>query len=214
LGQVLHGSATTTEAIRRWIQNCQESLRVLTKRNGINQKTVAKWRKRTSAADLPTGPKETHSTVLSLEDEAIIVEFGTSFGISTLCLASTAVDTGGHVTGSEFHPRKAGKAVPNLSDAGLSEFATVHVGDARNTFAGLQGPIDLLFLDGAKDLYFDILLMLEDRLRPGSIVIADNADTLPENEDFLVHVANPEGRYVSTLLTIRGGLVGHAIVSS
>ena len=73
--QILHGSATTTEAIRRTIQNSEESLRALSKRYGINQKTVAKWKKRTSVADLPTGPKEPHSTVLSLEEEAIIVAF-------------------------------------------------------------------------------------------------------------------------------------------
>lgn len=75
MGQVLHGSATTTEAIRRAIQNSQESLRALSKRYGINQKTVAKWRKRTSVVDLPTGPREPHSTVLSIEEEAIIVAF-------------------------------------------------------------------------------------------------------------------------------------------
>ena len=75
MGQVLHGCATTTEAIRRAIQNSQESLRALAKRHGINPKTVAKWRKRTSTVDLPTGPKEPGSTSLSLEDEAIIVAF-------------------------------------------------------------------------------------------------------------------------------------------
>jgi transposase InsO family protein len=75
MGQILHGSATTTEAIRRAIQNSQESLRALSKRYGINQKTVAKWKKRTSVADLPTGPKEPKSTVLTLEEEAVIVAF-------------------------------------------------------------------------------------------------------------------------------------------
>jgi transposase InsO family protein len=75
MGQVLHGSATTTEAIRRAIQNSQESLRVLSGRYGINQKTVAKWKKRTSVADLPTGPKDPKSTVLSIEEEAVIVAF-------------------------------------------------------------------------------------------------------------------------------------------
>lgn len=75
MGQVHHGSATTTAAVRRAIQHSQESLRALAKRYGINQKTVAKWKKRTSVADLPTGPKEPHSTVLSREDEAIIVAF-------------------------------------------------------------------------------------------------------------------------------------------
>lgn len=66
MGQDLHGSATTTEAIRRAIQNSEESMRTLSKRYGINQKTVAKWKKRTSLADLPTGPKEPHSTILSM----------------------------------------------------------------------------------------------------------------------------------------------------
>lgn len=75
MGQVLHGSSTTTEAIRRAIQNSQDSLRALSKRYGINQETVAKWRKRASTVDLPTGPKEPKSTVLSVEEEAIIVAF-------------------------------------------------------------------------------------------------------------------------------------------
>ena len=70
MGQVLHGSATTTEAVRRAIQHSQESLRALARRYGINPKTVAKWKKRTSVADLPTGPKEPQSTVLSVEEEA------------------------------------------------------------------------------------------------------------------------------------------------
>src|SRR3982750_167063 len=75
MGQVLHGSARTTAAVRRAIQNSQESLRVLATRHGINPKTVAKWKKRGSVADLPTGPKEAKSTVLSIEEEAIIVAF-------------------------------------------------------------------------------------------------------------------------------------------
>ncbi len=73
MGQVHHGRATTTAAVRRAIQHSQESLRVLAKRYGIHQKTVAKWKKRSCVADLPTGPKEPHSTVLSLE--AVIVAF-------------------------------------------------------------------------------------------------------------------------------------------
>src|SRR3990172_7450024 len=75
VGQVLHGSATTTEAVRRAIQHSQESLRTLSKHYGINQKTVAKWKKRSSVVDLPTGPKAPRSTVLSIAEEAIIVAF-------------------------------------------------------------------------------------------------------------------------------------------
>src|SRR5919107_4303409 len=75
LGQVLHGSARTTAAVRRAIQHSQESLRALARRHGINPNTVSKWKKRKSAADLPTGPKAPRSTVLTLEEEAVIVAF-------------------------------------------------------------------------------------------------------------------------------------------
>jgi transposase InsO family protein len=75
LGQILHGSATTTEAVRRAIQNSQESLRGLAARYGINAKTVQKWRKRADVRDAPMGPKEPSSTVLSKEEEAVVVAF-------------------------------------------------------------------------------------------------------------------------------------------
>src|SRR5881394_567223 len=75
MGQVLHGSATTTEAIRRAIQHSKESLRALSRRYGINQKTVRKWKARSSVVDRRTGPKEPRSTVLSIEEEAVIVSF-------------------------------------------------------------------------------------------------------------------------------------------
>src|SRR5215212_10233565 len=75
MGQVLHGSARTTAAVRRAIQHSQESLRVLAKRHGINPKTVAKWKKRPSVQDERTGPKEPRSTVLSIDEEAIVVAF-------------------------------------------------------------------------------------------------------------------------------------------
>lgn len=75
MGQVLHGSARTTEAVRRAIQHSQASLRDLARRYGVNAKTIAKWRKRSSVADQPTGPKAPRSTILSAEQEAIIVAF-------------------------------------------------------------------------------------------------------------------------------------------
>ena len=75
MGKVLHGSATTTEAVRRAIQHSQASLRALAKRYGINQKNVAKWKRRTSVVDLPTGPKEPRSTILPPEEEAVVVAF-------------------------------------------------------------------------------------------------------------------------------------------
>jgi transposase-like protein len=75
MGQVLHRSATTTAAVHRAIQHSQESLRTLARRHGINPKTVVKWRKRDSTADRRTGPTVPKSTVLSGEQEAIVVAF-------------------------------------------------------------------------------------------------------------------------------------------
>ena len=75
MGQVPHGSARTTEAVRGAIQHSQASLRQLSRRFGINRKMVAKWKKCTSVSDLPTGPQEPRSTVLSAEDEAVVVAF-------------------------------------------------------------------------------------------------------------------------------------------
>ena len=75
MGQVLHGCAGTTEAVRRAIQHSQESLRALARRHGVNQKTVAKWRGRSETADRPTGPKTPRSTVLSAAEEGVIIAF-------------------------------------------------------------------------------------------------------------------------------------------
>src|SRR5919202_6550725 len=75
MGQVLHGSARTTEAVRRAIQLRQESVRALAQCFGISPTTVQKWRKRTTTTDAPMGSKDVRSTVLSPDEEAIIVAF-------------------------------------------------------------------------------------------------------------------------------------------
>src|ERR1700674_2859374 len=75
MGQILHGSARTTEALRRAIQHSQASIRALARRYGINPKTIAKWKRRTTTADAPMGPKTPRSTVLSQEEEALVIAF-------------------------------------------------------------------------------------------------------------------------------------------
>ena len=75
MGQVLHGSATTTHAVRALIQRSKATNAALSRELGIHVKTVAKWRKRDSVQDAAMGPKEAHSTVLSIEEEAVIVAF-------------------------------------------------------------------------------------------------------------------------------------------
>ena len=109
-------------------------------------------------------------------DARRIVEFGTSFGISTIYLAAAARDAGGMVYSTEIEPTKCRKAEANLRDAGLAEHAKILEGDATKTLASVSGAIDLLFLDGWKDLYVPILEQLLPQLRRGALVIADNTD--------------------------------------
>jgi predicted O-methyltransferase YrrM len=125
-----------------------------------------------------------------------IVEFGTSFGISTIHLAAALRDNGGgRLIGSEFESAKVGKARANLQTAGLSDIVDIREGDALETLArDLPETIDLVLLDGAKGLYPMVLSLLEGRLRPGALVVADNADYCPE---YLARIRAPESGYVS-----------------
>ena len=126
-----------------------------------------------------------------------IVEFGTSFGISTLHLAAALRDNGGgRLITSEFEPSKVVRARANLTAGGLIDLVEIREGDALQTLGvDLPATIDLLLLDGAKGLYPDILSLVESRLRPGAFIVADNADDSP---DYLAHVRPPAAGYVST----------------
>jgi predicted O-methyltransferase YrrM len=126
-----------------------------------------------------------------------IVEFGTSFGISTLHLAAALRDNGGgHLITSEFEPSKAARARHNLTTGGLIDLVEIREGDALQTLSiDLPETIDLVLLDGAKSLYPEILNLVESRLRPGAIIVADNADHSP---DYLAHVRSPANGYLST----------------
>jgi predicted O-methyltransferase YrrM len=121
-----------------------------------------------------------------------IVEFGTSFGLSTLHLAAALRDNGGgRLITSEFEPSKVAIAKANIATAGLSDLVEVREGDALETFkVDLPETIDLLLLDGAKSLYSDVLALVEDRLRPGAVIVADNADYCPDYLEQVGSVAN------------------------
>lgn len=125
-----------------------------------------------------------------------IVEFGTSFGISTLHLAAALRDNGGgRLITSEFEPSKVARAQANLVAGGVADLVEIREGDALQTLArDLPESIDLLLLDGAKALYPEVLALVENRLRPGALVIADNADYSAE---YLAEVRLPGGRYLS-----------------
>ncbi|CDN57751.1 Putative O-methyltransferase (plasmid) [Neorhizobium galegae bv. officinalis bv. officinalis str. HAMBI 1141] len=125
-----------------------------------------------------------------------IVEFGTSFGVSTLFLGAALRDNGGgRIITTEFEPSKVARARRNIAEAGLSDLVEVREGDALQTLASdLPEGIDLLVLDGAKALYEDVLALVEDRLRPGALVLADDVDFSPE---YLKHVRSQTASYLS-----------------
>ncbi|MER8461583.1 O-methyltransferase [Mesorhizobium sp. M1396] len=127
----------------------------------------------------------------------VIIEFGTSFGISTLYLAAALRDNGGgSLITTEFEPSKVMRAKANLTEGGLIDLVEIREGDALQTLsADLPDTIDLLLLDGAKAIYPEILSLIESRLRPGALVIADNADFCPE---YLERVRSPASGYMST----------------
>jgi predicted O-methyltransferase YrrM len=126
-----------------------------------------------------------------------IVEFGTSFGISTLHLAAALRDNGGgRLITTEFETSKVARAREHLTQGGLIDLVEIREGDALKTLsADLPGTIDLVLLDGAKSLYADILDIVESHLRPGAFVVADNANFSP---DYLARVRAPGGGYLST----------------
>lgn len=129
----------------------------------------------------------------------IIVEFGTSFGMSALHLAAAIRDNGGGVLiTTECEPSKVAQAQANLEAAGLDDLVEIWEGDALHTLAGhLPSKIDLLLLDGAKGLYLDILKLVEGHLQPGSLVIADDTEYSPA---YLAHVRTPANGYLSVAL--------------
>lgn len=126
-----------------------------------------------------------------------IIEFGTSFGLSTLHLAAALRDNGGgRLITTEFETSKAIKAREHLATGGVEDLVEIREGDALQTLAAdLPDNIDLVLLDGAKALYPDILALVEGRLRPGALIVADNADYAP---DYMAKVRSPMAGYIST----------------
>ncbi|MET0700789.1 MAG: class I SAM-dependent methyltransferase [Mycobacterium sp.] len=134
-----------------------------------------------------------------------IVEFGTSFGVSTIYLAVALRDSGGgQLISTELEPAKAARAQENLAAAGLAGVAEIRVGDALETLSdGIGDNVDLVLLDGAWSLYLPVLKLLEPHLSPGALVIAENA--LDESGDYLNYVGNSDNGYRTIALPFEPG---------
>jgi predicted O-methyltransferase YrrM len=136
---------------------------------------------------------------------ATIVEFGMSLGISAIHLASAVRDNGtGRVVTTELSAAKVGAAKKTFADTGLDDLITVLEGDALSTLTGVDGPVQLVLLDGWKELYLPVLNLLEPKLSAGALVVADNT-SMEDAKPYLEHVRDPGNGYVSVNFPVREG---------
>jgi predicted O-methyltransferase YrrM len=132
-----------------------------------------------------------------------IVEFGMSFGISALHLASAVRDNGsGRVVTTELSTAKIAAAKQTFSETGLDDVITVLEGDALSTLESLDGPIDFVLLDGWKELYLPVIKLIEQRLSPGALVVADNTESA-DAKSYLDYVHDSGNGYVNFNFAVR-----------
>ncbi len=136
-----------------------------------------------------------------------IVEFGTSFGISTIYLAAAVRDNGGgRVIGTELLPTKAAAAREHLREAGLERFVEIREGDALETLRDLEGPIDFMLNDGFPRFALPVLRVVEPRLRTGAVVVSDNVGAFPaDHAEYVAYVRDPRHGFRSALLGAKPG---------
>lgn len=131
-----------------------------------------------------------------------IVEFGTSMGVSTIYLAAALRDNGGgRLIGTELESGKVVRARSNLEAAGLADLVEIREGDALETLQDLDGEIDMLLIDGAWSLYLPVLRLVEPQLKPGAVVLGENAF----DKEFCSYLRNPANGYLSQRLDIDQG---------
>jgi predicted O-methyltransferase YrrM len=135
-----------------------------------------------------------------------VVEFGTSFGISTIYLAAAVTDNGtGQVLTTELSSAKVKAAQANLQQAGVDGPVTILAGDARETLADLPGPIGLVLLDGWKELCLPVLRLLEPKLAAGALVAADDT-SFTSMAGYLDYVRDPAHGYVTVAFPVEDGM--------
>lgn len=125
-----------------------------------------------------------------------IVEFGASFGISTLYLGAAAKATGGQIISTELLPEKCAVAQANIDEAGLESYIDLREGDALETLKECPDGIDFLLLDGWNDLYLPLLKLLEPRFKKGTLIYTDNA-SFRSARPFLEYIHNHPEKYRS-----------------
>ncbi|CAN5367841.1 class I SAM-dependent methyltransferase [soil metagenome] len=144
----------------------------------------------------PMAGKLLYSLIRSSRPEAV-VEFGMSFGISTLHLAAAVRDNGnGRVYTTELSDTKIAAATATFADAGVADVISVLEGDARTTLTTVPEPVGVVLLDGWKEMYLEVLALLQPKLTAGALVIADNTES-PGAQPYLEYIRDTANGYVS-----------------
>ncbi len=129
-----------------------------------------------------------------------IVEFGTSFGISTIYLGAAAKQNDGQVITTELLANKCRVAEQNFERAGLSDVIELREGDALETLKkDLPKSIDFLLLDGWNELYLPLLKLLEPFFKKGTLIYTDNA-SFRSAKPLLEYFKGNESKYKSSRL--------------
>jgi predicted O-methyltransferase YrrM len=133
-----------------------------------------------------------------------IVEFGTSFGISTIYLALAVRDNGGgRVIGTEMVPAKAARARAHWREAGVEEYVELREGDALQTLREVDEPVDMLMNDGFPRFTLPVLQLVAPRMRVGAPALCGNAALFPaDHADYLAWVRDPANGFRSAKLAM------------
>jgi len=108
--------------------------------------------------------------------------------------------------GTEIEPGKHATALANLAEAGLADLVDIRLGDAQETLRETPEPIDLVLMDGWKELYLPLAKLLAPRLRPRAIVLGDNIFTFRKSlRPYVEYMQNPENGFASTTLHLSDG---------
>ena len=198
----LQDPRVATALDRMYSESRQQMALLLERRDELERLSSASAQERADAmSDLyipvtPEAGRLLYSLVRATRPTTV-VEFGMSFGISAIHLASALRDNGtGRLLTTELSTAKIAAATRTFTETGLDDLITVLEGDALQTLEGVDGPVGFVLLDGWKELYLPVIQLLEARLLPGALVVADNTE-MADTKPYLEYMRNPENRYVS-----------------
>jgi predicted O-methyltransferase YrrM len=202
----LHGQRVAAALDRMYAEAQDQMPRLRDMRDALSTARTAQERADAmSAFYIPVTPEAGRLlySLVRATRPATIVEFGMSFGISALHLASAVRDNGsGRVVTTELSTDKIAAAKQTFADTGLDDLITILEGDALSTLASLDGPVGFVLLDGWKELYLPVIKLLEPHLSPGALIVADNTE-MADTQPYLDYVRNVESGYVSVNFAAR-----------